>query len=186
MWAVIANGRQKICTTQKELDVILAIYPYPKFRKCTTTEEARKWLLHNQRGFKTREIINYGDTAVMGYATVQYEIKEERTLYQVDTRKIGFLRVRCQPDVLVDGRRNQLLITCTGVSLHDELISHHVIAIHRIVKILGPVIDLNIVCPDMSVYLALTRYTGKDYNIRSAQEALKERIGAVAYTVERR
>lgn len=40
MFAVVANGIQTICKTQRQLDYILAVYPYPKFKKCYTEEEA--------------------------------------------------------------------------------------------------------------------------------------------------
>lgn len=184
MYAFIANGIQTICQSQRQLEILIALYPYPKFQKCSTAEEARKWLRSNQRFFQSTKFSNYGDTALNGYATVTYEIQKDSIFYVVDTTKIGFLRVLSAEDILIDSRKNMLNITYLNMKLNNDLIAHHVIAIRKILRILGKIIDINLCVPDVSIYLAITKYSGSNYIIKGAQHDIAERLGAVAVTIE--
>lgn len=184
MYAFVANGIQTICQTQRQLEGLLALYPYPKFQKCTTVEDARKWIRNNQRSIQSTQLSNYGDTAISGYATVQYEIQENAVFYKVDTSKIGVLQIlNTEEDILVDSRQDVLNITCLNLKLNDNLIIHHVIAIRKILRILGKFIDINLCVPDISVYLAIKKYSGLNYIIKGVQQDIFERLGAVAVTI---
>jgi hypothetical protein len=58
-----------------------------------------------------------------------------------------------------------------------------VIAIRRILIILGTIIDVDVIVPDISVYLAATKYTGRNYMIKGLQKDIADRIGGVSFTV---
>lgn len=186
MFAIVANGYQGICKTQRQLDAIIAIYPYPKFRKFHTTEEARQWIRMNQRSIQNTDIVNYGDTSSAGYATVKYQIRKDEVLYEVDTRLLGFVKIQQTDKVLVEARPRSLVVRYLGLALNDDLIMHHIIAIRNIMRFMGGFVDLDICVPDISIYLALTKYRGKNYMLKSAQHDMAKRLGAVAITVEGR
>lgn len=186
MYALVANGIQTICKTQQELETCLSLYPYPKFAKVKDINEGRQWLRNHSRIFNNYEFKRYGDTSLAGYVQMRYKILEDRVDIVFDTSKAGYLKVAPEKGIAVDSRYNSIHLVIAGLSLRDELISHHVIAIHNGLKAIGTFMDVDIVIPDVSIYLALTKYTGKDYLILNAQREIRNRLGGISYTVERR
>lgn len=185
MFAVVANGIQKICTSQRALDLIMAIYPYPKIAKCRNEEEAREWLRRHSRSSSSRNIKKYGDTANRGYASVEYFIYDNNIYYNIDTTLLGYLKIENTADnVVIDARPNLIKVQITNLAVKDELIIGHVIAIRRILKIIGEFIDIDIVVPDMSIYLAATAYKGQNYMIKGLQKDIATRLGGVSFTVK--
>lgn len=185
MFAVVANGIQTICRTQRALDRIIAIYPYPKFAKCKTIEEARAWIMRNTRVFDNMNHHHYGNTSSSGYATIRYEITGNSIIYNIDTKRVGYIRVPTDDkDVAVDSRFDKLNVVISNVVLRNDLITHHIIAIRRILKLLGDYIDVDIVIPDISIFLAITKYSGRNYIILGLQNDIAERVGALSLTIE--
>lgn len=183
MFAVVANGIQTICRTQRQLSSIIAVYPYPKFQKCATEEEAREWLRKNARSINSAIYDKYGNTSVWGFAQIEYFISQNNIYYNIDTRKLGVIRVRPASDVKVDARQELVKVKVCNVRLDDNLIESHVVAVRRILKILGEYADVDIIVPDISIYLAATKYTGKNYMVRGLQQDIQNRLGAVSFTV---
>ena len=183
MFAVVANGIQTICKTQRQLDYILAVYPYPKFKKCYTEEEARNWIRVNKRQFNAIKYSKYGDTATFGYATIEYFITNNNIYYNIKTEKVGYIKIQADNDIKVDSRKSLLKVKVCNVRLDDSLIAHHIIAIRRILKLLGEYRDIDIVVPDISIFLALTKYSGNNYVIRGCQRDIASRLGAVSITI---
>ena len=184
MFAVVANGIQAICKTQRQLDCIISIYPYPKFKKCSTEEEAREWLRWNSRKYTSLKHERYGNTSISGYARIEYFIDNVNTYYNIHTERVGYIRVQHESDIRVDSRRDLLKVKVLNSKLNNNLIMHHAIAIRRILRILGQYIDVDIVVPDISVFLALTKYNGNNYMIRGVQKDIATRLGAVSITVK--
>lgn len=183
MFAVIANGIQTICKTQRKLDMILAVYPYPKFCKCATEEEGRAWLRQHSRGNFSSNVTKYGTTSQTGYAQVEYFIWNDTAYYNIDTSRIGYLRVVTGNDMSVDARANLIKVCIKNIHLNDMSIMSHCIAIRRILKVIGSFVDVDIIVPDMSIYLAATKYTGKNYMIKGLQRDIDSRLGGVSFTV---
>lgn len=184
MFAVVANGIQCICKTQQKLDYILAVYPYPKFRKCRDEAEAKEWIRRNQRSINKIEFQNYGETATTGYATVEYFIANDNIYYNIYTKHVGFIKVQSAPDTKVDCRQDLVKVKICNVKLDPKSINHNVIAVKRILTLLGEYIDVNIVVPDISIYLALTKYTGRNYILRGTQNDIRQRLGGVSITIK--
>lgn len=184
MFAVVANGIQTICKTQRALDRIIAIYPYPKFCKCKTREEARAWILRNSRSFSGLARERYGNTARSGYAKIRYAIVENGVDFDIDTKRVGYIKVPSEEKVLVDSRKTSLKVLVRDIKLNDESITHHIVAIRRILKLLGDFVDVDIVVPDISIFLAVTKYSGKNYVIRGLQKDIESRLGAVSLSIE--
>lgn len=183
MYAIVANGIQTIVKTSEQLDVILGIFPYPKFQKVKTEAEGREWIRNNSRISYATDIRNYGETAKRGYAEIDYFISGNSIYYNVKTAKLGFIRIEQSDGVLVDSRPELLKIKIQNVVLDNMLIAHHVIAIQRILLLLGEYVDVNINLPDMSVYLALNKYTGNNFVIKRTQEYIRKRLASVSFTV---
>ena len=186
MFAVVANGIQTICKTQRALGTIIALYPYPKFQKCSTYEEAREWIRKHSRTFTSLKRERYGDVGYCGYARIEYFIVNGFSYYNIYTRRVGQLRIDSSEYIHVDNRRNLIKVKITDTMLDDDLIQHHVIAITRILKLLGGFVDVDVVVPDVSIYLALTKYSGNDYVIRSFQRLQQSRLGGFSVTVRER
>lgn len=183
MYALVANGIQTICKDYRQLQALTALYPYPKFQKCNSMEEGRKWLRANARRVHSVAFENYGDTAVAGYICIAYEIREQGVAYDLDLRLVGYVKIHAEDGMLIDSRKDSIHIEVNDVELKNELIVHHIIAIKRILRVLGEFVDVNIIVPDISVYLAVTKYTGRNHMIRGLQSDIERRIGAVAVTV---
>lgn len=186
MYALVANGIQTICRTQRQLDTMLAIYQYPKFAKCSTEEEALAWIRRHSRHVSAMCSRHYGDTSSKGYAVLRYAIKDNAVYAVLETNLLGYIRVESQSDdVRVSCSRDVIYINVIGVVLDDGMIAHHIIAIRRLLRIIGEYVDVDIVVPDMSVYLAATKYKGKNYIIKVMQKDIMSRLGGVSFTVER-
>lgn len=184
MFAIVANGFQGILTTKKELDLVLGIYPYPKFAKVKTREEGLEFLRRHSRKISYR-YKEYGDTFKRGFVTLEYFIDNNTIFANVYTDKIGKVFINNTDDsTILDVRPDFIKIKISNVVLNDLLIRHHVIAIRRLLNILGPIVSVCLVVPDISIYLALTSYKGKDAVIMSAQRAIEKRIGGMSYTIK--
>lgn len=48
---------------------------------------------------------------------------------------------------------------------------------------LGGFVDINLVVPDISIYLAIKQYSGKNYVIKGLQQTIAQRLGAVSITI---
>ena len=183
-YAVIANGKASVCQSHKQLDAITAIYPYPKVRKFRELGEAREWLAANARCSYDTRIKHYGSTSAAGFIGITYKILEHGIDYVLDTSSLGYVYCSPLPGFAVDVRYNTMHVVCNDVKLNDDIIEHHIIAVYRILKLIGPFVDVDITVPDISVYLAMVKYTGRNYNIRKLRDLLSARAGGVSYTVE--
>lgn len=184
MFAVVANGFQGVCKTQRHLDMVLALYTYPKFRKVNTEEEAFKWIRENSRSFHSNRCVQYGNTASTGFLNVRYKIVDNRIEYNVDTNQVGFVNtINSNKDVIIRSGPNNFDVIIENVVLQDEKITSHIIAIKRILSVIGDYVDVNVMVPDMSVYLAITKYRGSNYIIQSLQRDIDNRLGGISFTV---
>lgn len=187
MYVFIANGYKGIIESKHTLDFMAAIYPYPKFRKVKTYEDALRFLARYDRGVVQPNFNTYGDTDnFYGYATIKYIIDKEDLFVTIDTSKIGFIRIdtRRFKDTVVDNRPSMIRLRVRDIHLNDMLISDHCIAVTTILELLGDYVDVNIEVPDISVYLALTKYSGENYVIRQSQEIIGNRLGGVSLTIK--
>lgn len=183
---MVANGLQTICKTQRQLDNILALYTYPKFAKFSKEEDALRWIRANTRGVCINNHKQYGDTANFGFVNITYSITDSNSIeYFVDTSQVGYISTYSNDnDVCIRSGRNSIAVVVNNVVLDDAKISSHIIAIRRILIILGQYIDVNIVVPDMSVFLAITKYKGKNYIIKGLQKDIAKRLGGVSFSIK--
>lgn len=184
MFAVVANGIQTICKTQRQLDNILALYTYPKFQKFNREEDALKWIRQHSRVSWSNIYKQYGDTSGAGFLEIKYEIQNNTIAYNIDTEQLGYIgAISDDKDVAIRNGRTSIDIIVSNVVLDDLKISSHIIAIRRVLRLLGPYVDIDVLLPDMSVYLAITEYKGKNYIIRGLKQDIASRLGGVSFTV---
>lgn len=186
MYVFIANGYKGIIESKQVLDVMASIYPYPKFRKVRTKQDALNFLSRYDRGEVQPNFDTYGDTdKYYGYAKIDYVIDKDDLFVTIDTSKVGFIRI-CNStmlDTVIDNRPTMIRIRISGIKLNEDLISDHCVAITTILELLGGFVDVNIIIPDISIYLALTRYSGDNYIIKECQEVIRNRLGGVSLTI---
>lgn len=186
MYVFVANGYKGIIESKQVLDVMSSIYPYPKFRKVRTMEDAIHFLARYDRGEVQPNFDTYGDTDKnFGFAKINYVIDKDDLFVTIDTSKVGFIRINPNgmSDTVVDNRPTMIRVRISGIYLNNDLISDHCVAITTILNLLGGYVDVNIVVPDISIYLAMTRYTGDNYIIRECREVLQNRLGGVSITI---
>lgn len=186
MWGFIASGKTTICKTQTELQKLMMIYPYAKTKYFEYENQALDWIRQNQRGLYGTRVKQFGGTAVSGFIQIEYYIDGNNIYYNLDLKKFGLTRII--PDekdgILVDNRAEFIKVKVLNTVLNNSLIAHHCIAIQRILNILGEFVDVDFILPDMSVYIALTNYRGKDVIIKRVHDYIVNRIGGVSYTVK--
>lgn len=187
MYVFIANGYKGIIESKQTVDIMSAIYPYPKYRKVKDYESALKFLNKFNRADYGSDFKVYGDTDKnIGYANISYIIDKDDLYVNIDTTKVGFIRVQQDrlSDTTVDNRPTMIKIKISDIYLNDDLISDHCVAISNILELLGGYVDVNINIPDISIYLALTKYTGDNYIINNCQEIIKNRLGGFSVTIK--
>lgn len=186
MYAIIASGKTTICNSQSDLQKIITIYPYAKYKFVENESQALEWIRQNQRGMYGTRVSQFGGTCQSGFIQVEYFIDGENLYYNIDLRKFG--RSKVLPDeeagILVDNREQYIKIKVINTVLNNMLISHHCIAIQRLLYIVGEFVDVDFIVPDMSVYIALTSYKGKDSTIKRIQDYIGNRVGGVSFTVK--
>lgn len=182
MYAVVASGVVRVVQTAEDVNILRAIYPYAKSHYAKTYEEAQQWIAMNSRRKYDTRVTKYGSTAWNRFIQITYYIADG-IFYNLDLTKFGRTRVDMQEGILVDNRPNLIKVKVLNTNLDDMIIQHHAIAIKRILSIIGEYCDVDIVVPDMSVYIALTDYSGRDRILRSVQSQIKERLGGVSFTV---
>ena len=185
MYAFVSNEYRAIVQTQRKLDLLMNLYSYPQFKKCDTYEEAVNFLNNHVRKYIHSGINKYGKTADTGYISVQYFIDRNNIYANIDTSHFGFIKLVSVPNnVKQDASYDLLKIKICNVILDNSLISHHCIAITNILGLLDNFVNVEIILPDISVFLACTKYTGKNFAIKTVQSKIAGRQGEVFYTIK--
>lgn len=186
MYAFISNEYKTIVYTQRQLDFLCSIYSYPSFVKINSTEEAKQFFIRKDRDFIRTGISKYGKQTKVGYIAVEYFIDGNNVYYNLYTEKFGFIKFTNFPsNVICDSGYDLIKLKFKNVSLNNDLIAHHCTAIQLVLRFIGDFINVELRLPDESIYLALTKYTGKNYSIKNTQSLIKGRLAETYYTVKK-
>lgn len=184
MYAFISNEYRTIINSQRQLDFLLSIYSYPKFKKVETTEEAQRWFNEQERVHIKSKTIRYGAKNKTSYVSVEYFIADDCIFYNIRTDNFGFIKLTKLPEnVKQDARYDLIKLKVCDVSLDDSKISSNCIAIENVLRILGPYLNIELVVPDISIYLACVRYTGKSFVISRVKNIINSRYGKTYYKI---
>ena len=187
MFAFVSNEYKTVVQTVSQLDFLCSIFSYPKFSKVANMTEARNFFAANDRNYISSIMskTKYGKQNKVGYITVEYFIANNSIFCNVNTKHFGFIRLKEYPDnVAVQSGYSDMKLKFKNIVLDNRLIAHHCLAISNILKFFGNEVNIEIILPDVSVYLALTKYTGKNFIIKNLQSLINSRDGAVYYTVK--
>lgn len=186
MYAFISNEYRTVVNTQRQLDFLISIYSYPKFRKVATPEEAKKFFMERDRNYIHGDIKHYGRRDDVGYVKIEYFIDGRNIYYNVHTEHFGFIKLDNLPrNVKQDASYDLLKIKVCNVILDNSLITAHCIAIQNILRLLDEYMNIELVLPDVSIFLACTKYGGKNFIILNTIDMLRKRFGNVYYTVRK-
>lgn len=186
MYAFVSNEYRTIVHTQRQLDFLCSIYSYPKFKMVENVAEAKKFFNSNIREFFTPSLNQYGKVKDIGYISVQYFIDGNNIYLNVYTKHFGFIKMSDLPsNIKQDSSYDLLKMKICNINLDNSQISHHCVAITHILQIFGDYINIELILPDVSVYLACTKYKGRNFGIKRLQSMLNTRMGATFYTIRR-
>lgn len=185
MYAFVSNEYRTIVRTQRQLDFLCSIYSYPKFKAVTTIAEAKKFLADNDRAFFTPSLNKYGKVDDIGYISIQYFIGGNNIYVNVHTEHFGFIKFKQLPrNIKQDASYDLLKLKICNVVLDDKLIAHHCNAIKYVLSLFDDNINVELILPDVSIYLACTKYTGRNFVISALQDTLRKRKGITFYTIK--
>lgn len=182
------TANQLIGVTQSYalIENLKAVYPYIKFRKFQDEEAAWFFARTNHTEKPLLNLKMYGDKLLKKhYVIVSYVVTDDIIYCTINTSKIGTVRIYSEDEnISVDNRVSSILIQIKGLRLCNDSIYSHVIALYRILTLIGPFIDIELIIPDHSIYYMLTSYSGTNNNINRLHILIKERLGNIAYTLK--
>ena len=185
MYAFISNEYRTIVKTAERLELLLSIYSYPKFVKVKTEEEALEFFRQQDRAFIKRGALHYGGKEKCSYITVEYFIADNNIYCNIDTSNFGYVKLGNLPrNVSQEATYDLLRVKIKNVILDDNLIAHHCIAISNILSLFEQYVNVEVIVPDISVFLACTKYGGKDTTINRTKNFIKARTGEVYFTIK--
>lgn len=183
MYAIVAPGFQGVFTDWEDVERIRAFYPYPKWHKCYSEEDAYEWIKRNAYSSKSSYVYNYGDTFSDFHIDAKYKILEDCVLYKFDCKRVGNIRLNV-PNALIEYKGTTIYVKLNNTYLSNETVSGHMSAIHNLLSILGDYVDVNIELPYYSLYYCLTVYSkGNSRSINLTKGLITSRLGAVAYSL---
>lgn len=187
MFAFVSNEYKTVVSTVTQLDFLCSIFSYPVFKKIEKAEDAIPFFAENDR----KHIVSaasrnkYGKRDKVGYITVEYFVASNSIFCNVDTKHFGFIRLKEIPsNVAVESGYSNMRLKFKNIILDNKLIAHHCLAISNILRFYGEEINIELIIPDVSVYLALTKYNGTNFVIKNTQKQIRSREGAIYYTIK--
>lgn len=184
MYAFVSNEYRTIVYSQRQLDFLLGVYSYPQFRKVESIADAKKFFNSCNREFINTNLSKYGKTLNVGYLSVEYFIDNNNIYVNIDTKHFGFIKLFNLPsNIKQDSSYDLIKLKICNVALDDSLIAHHCVAIQNILSVLDDYVNVELVLPDISVYLACEKYKGNNFMINRLQGTVAQRPGQVFYSM---
>ena len=184
MYAVVAPGFNSIYTSWKDVERVIALYPYPKWCKCNSEEEAYEFIKRNKAGRFVRKLFNYGNTSKLLYINAKYRIGDGCVYYVLDTKRFGSVRV-VRPSSIIEYKGSIVYIKDLNFYGSDESIASHMSAIFNLLEMLGSYCDINLTVPYFSIYYCLTS-CDKEINrsVSVTRNAIDKRLGSMAFSLD--
>ena len=185
-YAYTSNELKGVTSSWSLIEDLKNIYPYLKFRKFYKEEEAWFFANTNYVNHPLDSLKMYGSRLFKNhYVTVTYYVTDDVLYYNIDISRIGRLRLYSDSrHVSILNGAKVIKVKITGIHSCNDSIFSHAIAIYRILSLIGPYIDIELILPDHSIYYMLNSYTGKNNNIKHVQHLIKTRLAGVSYTVK--
>lgn len=185
MFAVVAPGLKGIYYNSREIDNILRIYPYARFKKCQTEAECYEWISENQSTRRLEELRDYGTAFPSCHVVMSYYLDSEFLYVNFDTKNFGQMRIAVPEDKDIEMMQTPKVCSLKiPFGVYASPLHRSLLAIMEALEIVGDMIDIVIKVPDHSIYYALRSYTGKDTIILRAQEAVRSRQGGTSVSLK--
>lgn len=184
-YAVIVPGINTVYQTWGEVERIIALYPYPKYRKFATEEECWEYVRRHTTKRIYTDITKYGETFDNLYVKMEYFIRGDKVYYNYKTGKMGYIAIEStDPSVIVINRTSGIKAILKDIYLNDNLITSHMIAIWHGLRIIGEFVDIDIRVPDHSIFYALMTYKGSNKTINRVRRYIDERMAKVSVSMK--
>lgn len=181
-YGVVAPGISGVYEDFDYVRRIQTLYPYCKFRKFRTEEEAWDFVNRNENKRQFTNLKQYGDTFDKLFVQMEYFIEKDKIYYNFDTSGVGAIKLT-SVTAIIDNRSELIMACMKDIHLNPNMISAHMVAIYHGLDIIGDYLDVDIVINNHSVYYALMSYTGKSRVIRRTTDRIKDRLGNVSVTI---
>ena len=183
MYAFVSNEYRGIVHSRQNVYILTKVYSFPIVQYCRTEQEALDFIQrHPRQVFESDIYKKAGWVKSTSYIRAEYFISDENIYVNLYTDKFGFIKLNLdnKDNVIQDAQYDRIKVKIKNVCVRDESIISNCIAVNNIISLFDDIVNLQIIVPDISVYLALTAYTGNNSTIKRIQNKLEERIGKVA------
>ena len=180
MFAFVSNEYSGIVYSKQHVKVLSNIYTYPVVQYCRTEAECRDFIRRHPR-FAYSGGKKAGWKKTTAYIRIEYFIADQTIYANLYTDHFGFVQLKLlNKNILQSATYDMIKLKIPYVNVEDESITSHCIAIQNIINLLSPIVNVQVKVPDLSVYLALTEYTGNNTTIMRIKKSLSNRVGKVA------
>jgi hypothetical protein len=182
-YGFVSGSLRAVFDSWEKVDAIRLQYPYASYRKFYSEEKAWEWVRSKSSRASSTRVTKYGSIFKNHYVTIDYTIDKRGVFYNIDTSKIGYLKIVSREEsVIVENRASHILVEVRGLILNPSLIVSHLVAVHTILQIVGPYIDCEIKLYNYSIFAALQLYKGNVSYVARTRDFIKERKARVAWT----
>lgn len=180
--------RQRYLVTQNwdEVKALIVSYPYASFRKFSSKTAAWEFVESKYRmGPKaTSSIRNFGETIPEFSADLSFFITSDALFCNIVLPNNMQVKViSTSPNISVSSRGNLIMICNKQLRLRSDSLRDRAVALHSLLRLIGPILDVNILVPDMSTFY-LFQYRGSSVlEYVKLRELVNSRLGKVGLTV---
>lgn len=180
MFAFVSNEYQGVVHSKQHLKILSDIYTFPISQYCNTEEECRDFIKRHPRKVYSNEK-KHGWKKTTAYIRIEYFISDKTIYANLYTDHFGFVQLNIKnKNILQSATYDMIKLKIPYVNVNDDSISSHCIAIQYILSLMSPIINVQVKVPDLSVFLALTEYTGNNSVLNRIRSYLGNRVGKVA------
>lgn len=181
MYAFISDEYQCVLHDKQKIQVLKKIYTRPVVKMFATARECEEYILSHPRKMYLNKGQRSGWSPKAAYMRVECFVDVDTIYANVYTDHFGYVYPNIKkPNVIYSATYDLIKIKMTGVHVKPGSITSQCLAIYNIVSLFNDIINMQVVVPDISVYLALTAYSGRNPAINRIRDGLNGRIGKVA------
>lgn len=130
-------------------------------------------------------IRNFGETIPEFSADLSFFITPDAVLSNVILPEdMNFRIATIEPNISVSTRGNLIMICNRQLQLKSDSLRDRAVALHSLLRLVGPIMDVNLLVPDMSTFY-IFQYKGSSVlEYVKLRELVESRVGKVGLTVE--
>lgn len=185
MYAVVAPGLKGIYRHIRDVDEILKVFPYARFKNCATEDECYAWIRANNTSRKLEAVVDYGTALKYCHIVMDYHLTDDTLYLNYDASKFGRIRINSSDPLVVVDNGARVCSVRMPFEVQARPIQRHLLAICTGLDFVGDMVDVVVKVPDHSIFYALRSYTGKDTVVCHAQDVVRTRKGGTSISLKR-